>query len=442
MVSMPESLQFARGTSVVALLVMLAVASCSRQETPVRPVATTQNRPAEPGDTGLASAEWRQFHGPNLDNVSTETGLLKAWPAGGPERIWTVEGIGMGFSSAAIADGLIYTAGNRGGETTITALDLNGQLQWQKPNGSSWADSYEGTRGTPTIDGNRLYHESPLGRVICMDAKTGQEIWSRNILDDFGSKNIKWALAESVVIDGDHVICTPGGPQTCIVALDKTTGKTAWQSPSAQGDLAGYASPALGQLGDVRMILQMTGKALVGVNADTGDLLFRLEHDTRYDVNAMRPIFKDGYVFISSNYGTGSVMFKLNLDGGRVVAQKVWEHKPLDNHHGGVVLVDGYLYGSSGRGWHCLKWETGQSAYQERGVGKGSLTYADGMLYTLSENHKMGLVAATPSGHQLVGRFDLPGGGQGQSWAHPVVCGGRLYIRHGDFLYAYDVKAQ
>jgi outer membrane protein assembly factor BamB len=346
----------------------------------------------------------------------------------------------MGFSSVAIADGLVYTAGNRGGNTTITALGLDGEVRWQKPNGASWTDSYEGTRGTPTIDRDRLYHESPLGRVTCMGAKTGQEIWSRNILSEFGSRNIQWALAESLVIDGDHVICTPGGPRTCIVALNKATGETVWQSPSAQGDLAGYASPTLARLGEVRMILQMTAKALVGVNAENGDLLFRIEHDTKYDVNAMRPIFQDGYVFVSSGYGTGSVMYKLNLDGGSVMAQKVWGYKPLDNHHGGVILVDGYLYGSSGRGWHCLRWEDGQSTYRERGVGKGSLTFCDGMLYTLSENGRMGLVAATPNGHELVGQFALPKGGQGNSWAHPVVCGGRLYIRHGDFLYAYDVQ--
>jgi outer membrane protein assembly factor BamB len=273
-----------------------------------------------------------------------------------------------------------------------------------------------------------------------MDATTGQEIWSRNILDDFRSKNIRWGLAESLVVDGDRVICTPGGPETCIVALDKATGETVWQSPSAEGDLAGYASPALAQLGDVRLILQMTGKALVGVNADTGDLLFRTKHETMYDVNALRPIFKDGSVFISSGYRTGSVMYKLTQGDGRFLSEKVWEDRSLDNHHGGVILVDGYLYGSSERSWHCLEWEAGKTAYQETGVGKGSLTYADGMLYTLSENHEMGLVPATPAGHKLVSQFNLPKGGKGKSWAHPVVCGGRLYIRHGKFLYAYDVR--
>jgi outer membrane protein assembly factor BamB len=389
----------------------------------------------------IVSGGWPQFHGPNLDNLSTETGLLKSWPSGGPELLWTAKGIGSGYSSVAIANGLIYTAGNHDRNTVVSALDADGAILWQEPNGSAWTSSYEGTRGTPTIDGEHLYHQSPLGNVICMNATTGQKIWSRNILQEFGSRNIKWALAESLLIDGDHVICTPGGPQTCIVALDKKTGQTVWQSPTANGDLAGYASPTVAELGGIRMILQMTGKALVGVHADNGDLLFRFEHNTRYDVNATRPIFKDGFVFISSNYGTGSVMVKLNLSGGRVVPQRSWAYKPLDNHHGGVILVDGYLFGSSNREWHCLKWDTGQSMYSERGVGKGSLTYADGMLYTLSEDHTMGLVPATPNGHKLVSQFRLPAGGDGKSWAHPVVCGGRLYIRHGDFLYAYDVNA-
>ncbi len=423
---------------IVTLVVLCALTSC-RRESPEQPFSTRHDRPIQPANEQLVASEWRQFHGPNLDNRSTQSGLLKQWPEGGPERIWTVEGIGLGYSSVAIAKGRIYVAGNRGGNTTITALDLNGELQWQQPNGASWTESYEGTRATPTIDGDRLYHESPLGRVACLETQSGQEIWSRNILNDFGSRNIKWGLAESLVIDGDRVICTPGGPETCVVALDKTTGDTVWQSPSADGDPAGYASPALAQLGDVRLILQMTGKALVGLDADTGALLFRVRHDTRYDVNAMRPIYQDGHVFISSNYGTGSVMYRLEQDGQRVSVQKVWENKSLDNHHGGVILVDGHLYGSSNRGWHCLDWETGQSKYQVRGVGKGSLTYADGMLYTLGEKHKMGLVAATPKGHELSGQFDLPRGGQGESWAHPVVCGKRLYIRHGDLLYAYDV---
>jgi len=384
---------------------------------------------------------WPQFHGAKADNLSTETGLLKQWPETGPKLLWTAKGIGGGFSSVAIVDGLIYTAGNLDGKTTITALDLDGKIQWQIANGKAWTGDHPGTRGTPTIDGSRLYHESPHGEVLCAEAKTGKEIWRLNILEKFNSRNIPWALAESLVIDGKRVICSPGGKETAVVALDKMTGETVWKSPSA-GDLIGYATPAIAEHQGLRMILTMTAKALIGVNADDGDLLFRHEHITAYDVNALRPIFQDGHVFISSGYGSGSELLKVTVDGKKAGVERVWATKDLDNHHGGVILLNGYLYGSChSPKWACLEWKTGKKMYAEKGVGKGSLTYADGMLYTLSERSKMGLVKATPEGHEVISQFSLPKGGEGPSWAHPVVCGGRLYVRHGDFLYAYDVKA-
>jgi len=385
---------------------------------------------------------WPRFHGPNGDNLSTETGLLKQWPEGGPELVWSTEGIGHGFSSVAIANGMIYTDGNVDEKTTITAMDMDGKIVWQEENGGAYTGSHPGTRGTPTLDGGRLYHESPLGEVVCLDAKTGERIWGRNILDDFGAENIKWALAESVVIDGDRAICCPGGPQASVVALDKATGKTVWAAKGT-GDKAGYATATVAECQGLRMVLAMNAKALVGVGADDGDFLFRHPHETSYDVNATSPIYHEGRIFITSGYGSGSEMLNLTVNGRKASVAPVWTAKELDNHHGGVLLLDGYLYGSAMRGkWVCLDWNTGETVYEARGVGKGSLTYADGMLYVLSEKHKVGLVPATPEGHNVVSKFELPEGGEGNSWAHPVVCGGRLYIRHGDFLYAYDVRAK
>jgi outer membrane protein assembly factor BamB len=201
--------------------------------------------------------------------------------------------------------------------------------------------------------------------------------------------------------------------------------------------------PSLAEYGGLRMVLTMTAKALIGVNADTGDLLFRYPHKTAYDVNALMPIFHNGQIFISSGYGSGSELLKVQVDGDQAAVEKVWSSKDLDNHHGGVLLLDGYLYGSSFRGkWVCLDWKTGETMYSESGVGKGSLTYAEGMLYTLSEKSRMGLVKATPEGHEVISEFRLPQGGEGPSWPHPVVCGGRLYIRHSDYLYVYDVRAK
>ncbi len=391
------------------------------------------------------SGYWPRFHGSKGDNISTETGLLEKWPEGGPKLLWTAEGIGDGFSGVTIADGFIYTDGDIDGKNTITALDMNGEMRWQVGNGAAWTGSHSGSRGTPTIDGDRLYHENTLGEVVCLDAKTGKKIWRTNILERFGSENVKWALAESLLIDGDRLICCPGGPDTMVVALDKMTGKTVWKSPGVNGELVGYASPILIEQDGLRIVLTMSHKSLVGVNADRGDVLFSYPHLTKYDINATSPIYHDGQIFISSGYGTtGSTLLKLDVDGRRAKVTKVWNSRELDNHHGGVIFFDGHLYGAAhnfNRGkWICLDWKTGEMKYAAKGVGKGSATMADDMLYTLSEKKKAGLVKATPDGHKLAGEFKIPSGGKGPSWAHPVVCGGRLYIRHGDFLYAFDVR--
>ncbi len=403
------------------------------------PVGGTTEMPA----AAAAGPSWPRFHGPQNDNRSTETGLLKKWPAGGPPLFWTARGLGEGYSSVSIAGGLIHTAGNIGEQTVITALALDGEVVWQQPNGPAWTGEYPGTRSTPTIDGDRLYHQSPLGNLVCMKAATGERLWDLNVLETFASENIRWALAESLLVDGPRVISTPGGPQTCVVALDKMTGQPVWQSESAEGDLTGYCSPSLVEYEGKRLILTMTGRAVVCVDAETGKLYWRFPHKTSYDINVQTPICVDGWVFISSGYRSGSRMLKMEVSGDSLSVEEVWSNKDLDNHHGGVLLLDGFLYGSShGGSWVCLDWSTGETRYKERGVGKGSLTYADGMLYTLSERHEMGLVPATPEKHEVVSRFELPEGGEGPSWAHPVVCGGRLYLRHGDFLYCYDVRAR
>ena len=386
---------------------------------------------------------WPQFHGPKRNNLSTDTGLLQSWPREGPRLVWTARGIGHGFSTVSIAGGRIYTAGNIDERTVITAMDMDGRIQWQTANGKAWKEPYGGTRGTPTVDGDRLYHESPLGDVVCLRAADGKKIWGLNILEKFHGKNITWALAESLLIDGDRVICCPGGPKASVAALDKRTGRTVWTARST-GDLAGYASPILVQWGGLRIILTMTARALIGVNADTGELLWRFEHVTFADENIIKPVYHRGEVFISTIFDAGSVKLKINVKGGKAAVEELWRSDNLDNQHGGVILLDGYLYGAC-RGknnakWICLDWKTGRMMYAERGVGKGSLTYADGMLYILSENRTMAMVKPTAKEHEVVSRFEIPAGPEGPTWAHPVVCGGRLYVRHGDLLYAYDVR--
>ena len=385
---------------------------------------------------------WPQFHGPAGDNISTDTGLLKSWPEGGPKLIGSVKGLGDGFATLAIADGRMYTAGNLDDKTTITAMDMRGNKLWTVANGPAWTKNFNGARGTPTIDGDRLYHENPHGDIVCVDLETHKTIWTLNIFDRFGGGNITWGLAESIMIDGNNVICTVGGSQTSVAAVNKFTGKTVWAAKGT-GDKVSYATTAIAEQDGLRMVLAMTADALVGVNAETGDLLFNHQHTVKYGVNALKPIYHDGHVFISGGYGSGSALVKINFVS-KVSTSEVWFSKEMDNHHGGVMLLDGYLYGAghnlNGGKWICLDWKTGKMMYAEKGVGKGSVTYADGMLYTMSEKGKVGLVKPTPDGHELAGEFQLPKGGEGPTWAHPVVCGGRLYIRHGDLLFAYDVR--
>jgi outer membrane protein assembly factor BamB len=356
------------------------------------------------GDQG---SFWPQFHGPNRDNLSTETGLLKKWPLHGPALLWTARGLGHGYSSISIANQMIYTAGDIGQYTVITALNLDGTIVWQGKNGQPWTGAYPGSRGTPAIDGNRLFHQNPLGNLICLDATTGDRIWEFNILEKFHSTVPRWALAESLLVDREHLISCPGGPQTCMVALDKTDGTVAWQAPSI-GEVAGYASPALFEYKGLRIITTLTCKSLIGVNADTGELLWRQKHETYYDENIMTPIVHDGEVFVSTL--VGSVKWRVHVKDGKASLAEIWRAPQLDNGHSGVILVNEELHGSGvvrSRVLVCLDWKTGRVHYMDKCVAV-ALAYADGMLHALSEDGVMGLVQPTPIGHKLVSHFQDP----------------------------------
>jgi len=246
-------------------------------------------------------------------------------------------------------------------------------------------------------------------------------------------------------VDGERVICSPGGPKASLAALDKHTGNTVWTAPSI-GERAGYASPVLVEHQGVRMIVTMTARSILGVEADTGRLLWRFEHVTHADENIIRPVVHAGEIFVSTIFEAGSLKLKISVDGGQMRAERVWRSDDLDNQHGGVILLDGYLYGASrsknnGK-WICLDWKTGRLMYAERGVGKGALTYADGMFYILNEQGAVALVKAVPTAHEVVSSFRIPPGGEGPTWAHPVVCGGRRSLRHSDRLFAYEGRAE
>ena len=400
--------------------------------------------PAAKDVSPTTAFQWPQFRGPARDNLSRETGLLEQWPPSGPKLLWTAQGIGKGFATVSVANGLIYTTGNIEANTIITALNLDGSTRWTVENGPAYKRSTPGTRGTPTVDNGRLYHENADGDVICLDAATGKRIWSLNILEKFNGRNIRWGLSESLLVDGNNLICTPGGENVGIVALNKNTGQTVWTCEHTQHK-PGYCSPILVEYKGLRQIVTMLARSIIGVNADNGKLLWQVEHITPYDESINTPIFHDGAIFVSTQT-TGSRLLRLNVNGQDASVEQVWESKLLESQHGGVLLAGNYLYGTCRHGgekpWVCLDIRTGKHMYSESGIGRGSLTYADGMLYALNHKGDVALARPSPTAFDIVSRFTIPPGGDGPSWAHPVVCSGRLYIRHGNFLYCYDVKSK
>jgi outer membrane protein assembly factor BamB len=389
----------------------------------------------------IRADDWPQWHGPDRNNLSNETGLLKQWPPAGPPLVWSVSGVGAGYGSLAIRDDRIYLQGSAGGRSILYVLNrADGKGVWSKaigPAGSN--DKGSGPRSTPTLDGDRVYVLTENGDLVCLKAQDGTAVWQRNILKDFGGRNIGWLISESPLVDGNRVIVTPGGSGAGMVALDKMSGQTVWVAKELS-DEAGYASAIVADVQGVRTIMTLTGEAGVGVRAADGKLMWRQRNVANRTANVATPVFADNKVFYTSAYGTGAALLGLTAQGGEVKAQEIYFTREMQNHHGGVVLVNGYLYGFNNSILSCLKFATGETMWRHRSVGKGSLTYADGHLYLLGEDNIVGLADAVPSAYRETGRFKIADKGL-PSWAHPVVSGGRLYIRNQDTLAAYDVRA-
>jgi len=393
---------------------------------------------------GEDAGHWPRFHGPDLTNRSPATGLLKTWPDGGPPLLWRAGGLGHGYASVAVTADRITTTGNSGGATVITALTHDGTVAWRVPNGPAYTRSHPGTRSTPTVDDGCLFHENADGDLVCLDCATGRRHWHVNILETFDGRNIRWGLAESVLIDGGHVIATPGGRNVGLVALDKRTGRTVWTSPGT-GAAPAYATPVVFEYKGLRQMVTFMASVLVGVHADTGRLLWKVDFPGFLDENIVMPLYHDGHIFATCR-GTGGRLYRLCVDGQTCSVEQVWEDREMDVHHEGVLLLDGHLYGTARSGrrtaWRCLELATGKTCWTDRGIGRASVTWADGHIYAVSHGGTVGLVAPSPEAFRLVSRFDLPKGGEGPVWAHPVVSGGRLYLRHDETLFCYDVAAR
>jgi outer membrane protein assembly factor BamB len=383
----------------------------------------------------LTAADWPQWRGPARDGLSSETGLLAAWPKDGPRMIWRATGLGEGYSSLAIAAGRVFTQGQRNARQYVMAFNAaTGAPVWEAAIGSAFSESQgNGPRGTPTVDGTRVYALAADGGLACLDAASGRAIWSLNVLQTYGGRNPPWGISESPLVDGDRLIVAPGGRGASIVALNKHNGSLVWRTGNEQ---PGYSSAVVAETGGVRQIVALTGEAAVGVRADTGQSLWRYARVSNDTANIATPIVRDGMAFVSTDYGTGAALLKL---GGQGVSE-VYFTRDMRNHYSTSVLVGDTLYGFSGSTLTAMRFATGEVLWRHRSVGKGSVIHADQHLYVLSEDGALALVEARPDKYVEVSRFDIPRG-RYPTWTPPAIANGVLYVREQDRLFAFDIRA-
>ena len=392
------------------------------------------------GVIGTAFEDWPQWRGPRRDGISAETGLLKQWPASGPPLAWQIGGAGEGYSSFAVAGGRLYTLGARQGTEYVLAFDAaTGKRLWEVANGRRFEnDRGSGPRSTPTIDGDRVYVFGSSGDMTVLDAATGKVFWTQNLLRKYGGSNIQWGLSESPLVLSDRIIVTPGGSGAAVVALKKTDGSLIWKT---QSDEPGYSSAVLHTLGTLQEAIVFTGQRALGVDVNDGRLLWSYDRVANRTANIATPIARRNRVFLSSDYGTGAALLSLAADGNKVTASEIYFTNDMRNHHASSVLVGDHLYGFSSSILTAMQFDTGKVAWRDRSVGKGSVVVADNQLYLFSEDGVVGLADVNPGQYVERGRFRLKTGNL-PTWSHPVVSGGKLFLRDQDKLYAYDVAAR
>ncbi|MGO8751494.1 MAG: PQQ-binding-like beta-propeller repeat protein [Thermoguttaceae bacterium] len=414
--------------SVLSLIVLVAVTSL-------------------PSNTYSASGDWPQWRGPNGDGHSADTGLLKQWPKDGPRLVWKATGLGLGYATVSVVGDRVFTMGDQGENNYLIALGRSdGQTLWTTKVGKAGAPGWGGFAGprcSPTVDGDLVFAVGQYGEVCCANSATGKEIWRKDYAKDFGGQLPEWGYSGMPLVDGDRVILAPGGKRGDLVALKKDTGELIWQSKDFK-DSIHYASPIVAEIDGVRQYIQLTDASVAGVAAADGRLLWRAPRKGQTAV-VPTPIYHDGCVYVTSGYGAGCNLFKISSDAGKFSAEQVYANKLMTNHHGGAVLVGEYVYGySDNKGWTCQDFKTGKAVWQSKHLGKGSLVYADGMLYLRAEagTGAVALIEATPKAYREKSRFDQPDRSDKNSWPHPVVTGGRLYLRDQDVLLCYDVKGK
>ena len=379
-----------------------------------------------------------QWRGDNRDGVYNETGLLKSWSADGPQMLWAYEGLGNGFTSAAIANEKIYITGLTGDKLMLYVLDLNGKLLNKKEVGKERSTRYPGPRSTVCVNDGKLYIYNALGHFFCLDETTLNVVWKKDLFKDFDGRSIFWGVNESSLIVGEKLFLTPGGKKYNMVALNKNTGALLWSSPG-YGAESSYCSPQF--IGDqsIPIVVTNTNDRIVAWNADTGEILWSHPQTNSRNIHPNTPLYNNGMLFSSTGYKGGAVMLRLK-DGGKAI-EEVWKNQSVDTQIGGSVKVDNHVYatGHENRYWFCVDWNTGKIMYQVRDIAPCNVVFADGMLYCYTEKGNMALVKPNPEKFELVSSFKITLGTE-QHWAHPVIHRGVMYIRHGDALMAFKVK--
>jgi outer membrane protein assembly factor BamB len=405
---------------------------------------------------GGASPDWPQWRGPNRDNLSQDTGLLKQWDSDGPALAWRVSGIGAGFSSVSVANGKLYTMGDLGSDQFVLALSAEGGKPiWKAKVGPAWDDGMPGPRSTPTVAGGAVYALGTEGDLVCLDAATGRERWRRSLPRDFGGRMMSgWKFSESPLVDGDRVIVTPGARRAALVALEAGTGREIWRTTIPDlgpngNDGAAYSSIVISNGGGVKQYVQLVGRGLIGVRATDGQFLWRYNRIANDVANISTPVVSGDFVFAATGYQAGSALVRLTGTGqGTVKANEVYylEGRTFQNHHGGFVLVGNHIYGGHGhnRGFPiCLELQSGTVKWggdiRNEGSGSAAVTYADGHLYFRYQNGVVLLIEASPTGYKEKGSLKIPNVTK-PSWPHPVVVNGKLYLREQDTLYVYDLR--
>lgn len=403
------------------------------------------------------AADWPMFRGADRTAVSKETGLLQEWPTDGPPLVWETTGAGRGYASLAIAGGKIYTLGDAvsGAEDKDEYLvcfnEENGQPVWKTKTGTAWDSgkpNYHGSRGTPTVDGELVYVVTPYGQLVCCETSTGQERWRKDLKKDFeGKKGDGWGYSESVLIDGDQLICTPGGDKNTVVALNKQTGELKWATPRPEDRGAGHASVVPAEIAGTKIYVQSTASGPIGVRASDGKLLWQYAVEKTTAI-IPTPVVRGDLVYFVAGYKRGGALLKqVPGENGEVKIEEVYPLKPeLGNKHGGVVLLGDYVYGDSDdKGIPlCVELMTGEVKWKGRPSGSNSASFAaaDGRLYIHFASGVMALAKASPEAYAEVGSFKVPHSGERPSWSHPVIVNGRLYLREQDHLMCYDIKAK